>query len=162
MSLDDLIKLDCEGLLLKLNSTNNIREKDEVIIALGNSKCYGAYETLRTYVNTKLRHQTLIAMGKIDYDTTLGVVIGLCKTEKGNKNLDRNIEALSYIFANRINLIQIDIFIAELKTTLPKYLTSSNFIDEKIKRTISRALRDGIKISGKRDYIDQARQVIYS
>ena len=162
MSLDDLTELDCEGLLAKLNSTSDIREKNEIIMTIGNSKCIGSYETLRTYVNTKLRHQTLIAMGKIDYDTTLGVVIGLFRTEEGNKNLDRNIDALSYIFANRIELVKIDRFIEELGRVLPKYFTSGNFLEDKTKRTISRALRDGIKISGENKYMDQARQAIYS
>lgn len=163
MDLEYLAKLDCEGLLSRLDSTIDIREKNEIIIAIGNLKSNGfcAYDTLETYIGTKLRNQTLIAMGKIDYANTLGKIVTLFRTEEGNKNLDRNIDALSYIFSNRIELMGIDRFIEELHGILSEYLNQGNYLDDPIKRKISRSLRDGVKKSKKEKYLDQARQALY-
>ncbi|MBS3152248.1 hypothetical protein J4230_02450 [Candidatus Woesearchaeota archaeon] len=163
MGIDDLVDLDCEELLVRLNSIGNLREKNSIIVAIGNYKCDAAYETLRNHVRTNLRHQALIAMGKINYNKTIGVFVDILRVENKGKAVNRAIETLSYVLANRIELTGIDKFIEELGIILPKYLDSGNYLDGKVKRIMSRALRDSAKILKVESvYLAMARDTLYS
>ena len=103
-------------------------------------------------------------MDKIDYDPTVGIIISIIMGYTKGKSLDRIIESFSYVLSNRIKLIGVDRFTGELGTVLHKYVNSEDkFSDGKVKRIVSRTLRDGIGLANeKQEYLDIMRQVLYA
>ncbi len=126
-----------DELLRRLNSVDEV-EKRQVILDMGDNRFIQAYKVLRPYIGTNLEHQALIAMARIDYRSTLDILVSLLRRDLGNSRMEGYVKALSCIFGDRLDDFGEEEFLADLKYFSP--------LDNLTKNTFVCAINDCLKL----------------
>lgn len=131
-----------EELLRRLNSVDEV-EKRQVILDIGDNCFTQAYGVLRSHIKTGLEHQALIAMARIDYRSTLDIVVSLLGRGVGNGRIAGYAKTLSCIFGDRLDDLGEEEFLDDLEYFSP--------LDRFTKGIFVHSIKDCLKLTDIKD-----------